>query len=90
MIAFFALAGQAISDGRSLTAYRMFTAAGLLPDRAWSLIDYWDWMMVSEVETGWTPEVSAMGVVINRVQGWERISWHALLERFCRASSSPS
>ena len=82
MVAFFALAGEAIVHGRAKVALRMLTGVGLKRARAWTLIESWDRMIEMETSTGWTPEVTAMGFVMNDVAGWRAVQWSELIGQF--------
>ena len=82
MVLFFSLAGNAILNGRSRIAYRMLVATGLGSERAWFLIEEWPQMLELESQIGWTPEVAAMGFVMNDVKGWRRVQWWTLVSQF--------
>jgi len=82
MVPFFSLLGQAIQNGQSRHAFNLLLEVGLDRDRAWALVEGWDRMVTMECTTGWTPEVTAIGFVMNDVAEWWEVPYRSLLREF--------
>lgn len=86
MIAFFALIGEAVSNGRMRIAFMMLTAIGVDRRPAWAFLDGWEKMREEETTTGWTPEVVAMGFVMGAVDRWRVVQWSELIGQFATSA----
>lgn len=83
MLAFFALAGQAIRSDGSARVFEILRE--LVPAaRAWDIIEGWTGRLARESSTGWTPELAAAAVVISDCPCWSKLDWIGLSERVAK------
>lgn len=91
MVPFFSLVGSAIRRGRSRVAYDALVSCGFSPRRAWFLVDGWALVASVELETGWTPEATAIEWAVGEVAGWRGVPWSSLISgTLAGARSGPS
>ena len=83
MGAFFAIVGSRIARGDSLTAFRALRDV-VDQKTAWRIVEGWQALGSVERLTGWTPEVAAMGVVMEETDAWRRADWSSLSRRWFR------
>lgn len=82
-LAFFAIAGGEIRDGRSRAVFDAFAA--VMPAKAaWRAIESWDGMLACESQTGWSPELATAAVVMSSNESWREVDWLELASRVAK------
>lgn len=75
MVAVFALIGCLVKTGEARLVFDALVHLHVPKADAWYIVDGWDGVERRQSLTGWTPEVAAMAVVMDRLATWRVIRW---------------